>query len=193
MCEHENINKLIIWFYKELWYNQSNTMHNKTIYILHGIYNHCHCHDETSCYTGPFYNGPICMLSVMYSPQTPRICEMLEEFKVGPVFMMMSSNGNIFPVTRHLCREFTGHRWIPHTMASDTGLWCINGWVYSSEAGDLRCYRTHCDVTVMCKSMKNGSHFNVKLVCLAIGIPIIKIRLSYDLLFFIMEISILVK
>ena len=27
--------------------------------------------------------------------------------------MMMSSNGNIFRVTGHLCGEFTGHRWIP--------------------------------------------------------------------------------
>ena len=31
------------------------------------------------------------------------------------VFMMTSSNGNIFRVTGHLCGEFTGHRWIPHT------------------------------------------------------------------------------
>ena len=29
--------------------------------------------------------------------------------------MMMSSNGNIFRVTGHLCGEFTGPRWIPHT------------------------------------------------------------------------------
>ena len=26
---------------------------------------------------------------------------------------MTSSNGSIFRVTRHLCREFTGHRWFP--------------------------------------------------------------------------------
>ena len=29
--------------------------------------------------------------------------------------MMTSSNGNIFRVTGHLCGEFTGPRWIPHT------------------------------------------------------------------------------
>ena len=29
--------------------------------------------------------------------------------------MMTSSNGRIFWVTGHLCGEFTGHRWIPHT------------------------------------------------------------------------------
>ena len=28
---------------------------------------------------------------------------------------MTSSNGNIFRVTGHLCGEFTGPRWIPHT------------------------------------------------------------------------------
>ena len=39
--------------------------------------------------------------------------------------MMTSSNGNIFGVTGPLCREFTGHRWIPLTKASDAGLWCF--------------------------------------------------------------------
>ena len=37
---------------------------------------------------------------------------------------MTSSNGNIFCLTGHLCREFTGHRWIPRTKTSDTELWC---------------------------------------------------------------------
>ena len=45
--------------------------------------------------------------------------------------MMTSSNGNIFRVPGHLCGEFTGHRWIPCTMASDAELWffsylCLN-------------------------------------------------------------------
>ena len=39
--------------------------------------------------------------------------------------MNTSSNGNIFRVTGHLCGEFTGSRWIPHTKASDTELWCF--------------------------------------------------------------------
>ena len=37
--------------------------------------------------------------------------------------MMASSNGNISRVTGHLCGEFTGHRWIPRTMASYAELW----------------------------------------------------------------------
>ena len=39
--------------------------------------------------------------------------------------MMTSWNGNIFRVTGPLCGEFTGHRWIPLTNASDAKLWCI--------------------------------------------------------------------
>ena len=66
---------------------------------------------------------------------------------------MMSSNGNIFRVTGHLCGAFTGNRWIPLTKASDAELWCflwwINGWVNNREAGDLRRHRAHYDVAVM--------------------------------------------
>ena len=42
--------------------------------------------------------------------------------------MMTSSNGNIFRVTGHLCGEFTGLRWIPHTKACEAELW----WVFLS-------------------------------------------------------------
>ena len=61
-----------------------------------------------------------------------------------------------FPRYWFLCGEFTGHRWIPRTKASDTELWClfficawINGWVNNREAGDLRRHRAHYDVTAM--------------------------------------------
>ena len=40
-------------------------------------------------------------------------------------FMMTSSNGNIFRFTGHLCGEFTGPRWIPHTKASDAEIECF--------------------------------------------------------------------
>ena len=48
------------------------------------------------------------------------------------IYMMTWSNGNIFHVTGPLCREFTGHRWIPLTKASDVELlmfsfiWALN-------------------------------------------------------------------
>ena len=38
------------------------------------------------------------------------------------IIVMTSSNGNIFRVTDHLCGEFTVHRWIPRTKASDAEL-----------------------------------------------------------------------
>ena len=41
------------------------------------------------------------------------------------MFMMTSSNGNIFRGTGHLYGEFTGPRWIPRTKASDAELWCF--------------------------------------------------------------------
>ena len=67
--------------------------------------------------------------------------------------MMTSSHGNIFRVTGHLCKEFTGPRWIPRTKASDAELWWIctwiNGWENNGEAGDLRHHGAHYDVTVM--------------------------------------------
>ena len=37
--------------------------------------------------------------------------------------MLTSSNGNIFRVTGTCCWEFTSHRWIPLTKASDAELW----------------------------------------------------------------------
>ena len=32
--------------------------------------------------------------------------------------IMTSSDGNISRITGHLCGEFAGHRWIPHTKTS---------------------------------------------------------------------------
>ena len=63
-----------------------------------------------------------------------------------------------FRVTGPLYGEFTGHRWIPLTEASDAEFWrffiCarINGWVNNREAGDLRRHRVHYDVIVMTDS-----------------------------------------
>ena len=61
-----------------------------------------------------------------------------------------------FRITGPLCGEFTGHRWISFTKASDAGLWYFhwyvhekNVWVNNREAGDLRHHRAHYDVIVM--------------------------------------------
>ena len=51
-----------------------------------------------------------------------------------------------------LCGEFTDHRWIPITKASNAELWCFlicagtNGWVNNRDTGGLRRHRAHCDV-----------------------------------------------
>ena len=70
--------------------------------------------------------------------------------------MMASLNGNIFRVTGLLFGDFTGHRWISHTKASDAEHICFfficawtNAWVNNRDAGDLRHHRTHYDVIVM--------------------------------------------
>ena len=69
------------------------------------------------------------------SPDTMVVCRLLPNHYIiycqnrmadmWKFFMMTSSNGNIFRVTGHLCAEFTGPRWIPHTKASDAELWCF--------------------------------------------------------------------
>ena len=68
---------------------------------------------------------------------------------------MTSSNGDIFRVTNPLCGEFTGPGEFPAqkqvTRSFDVSLICVwmNDWVNDGEAGDLRRYPAHCDVTVM--------------------------------------------
>ena len=70
---------------------------------------------------------------------------------------MTSSKGNIFRVTGPLWGEFTGHRWIPLTKASQwrtalmgffTCVW-TKGCANNRDAGDLRRHRAHYDVTLM--------------------------------------------
>ena len=87
------------------------------------------------------------------------ICLSNERRAFTPVFlviryMMTSSNGTI-PALLGICAR---PQWIPHTKANDAELWCfslicvwIDGWVNNGQAGDLRRYRAHYDVTVMMK------------------------------------------
>ena len=79
------------------------------------------------------------------------------------IFMMTSSNGNIFRATGHLCGEFTGElRGIHRSPVNSPhkGQWrgafvflliCvgINDWINNLEAGDLRRHLGHYDVNVM--------------------------------------------
>ena len=82
--------------------------------------------------------------------------------------MMTSSNGNIFPITAHLCGEFTGHRWIPRTKASDAELWYIL-WSFDLRPNKrlskqscgwwFETHRAHYDVTVMVPSILKYKEF----------------------------------
>ena len=65
------------------------------------------------------------ILVLYYKPRWPTFC-----------YMMTSSNGNIFRVTGHLCGEFTGPRWIPHTKACDAD-WETEIFWYSPELSSL--------------------------------------------------------
>ena len=85
--------------------------------------------------------------------------------------MMTSSDGSIFRVTGPLCREFTGHWWIPRIKASDAVLWCflwsalwINGWVSNHEAGDLKHHWTHYDIIVMIERTTSSTMFSGQCV-----------------------------
>ena len=76
-----------------------------------------------------------------------QLCILRQRHVEMAIHMLTSSNGNIFRVTGHLCGEFTGQWWIPHTQSQWRGalmfsLICasINGWVNNGEAGDLRRY-----------------------------------------------------
>ena len=88
-------------------------------------------------------------------------------------FMMTSSNRNTFHVTGRLCGEFTGHRWIPLTMAGQWhealmfSLICAwtNDWVNNRDAGDLRRHRAHYDVIVMLWSLA-GWYTNTSVACI---------------------------
>ena len=97
--------------------------------------------------------------AIIYSLKSPKLRQ----------FIMKSSKGGAFRVTSPLCGEFTGHRWIPLTKASDAEflmfslVWAwTNGWVNNRDTGDLRRHRAHYDVAVMHQVrhwLQNNSHW----------------------------------
>ena len=61
----------------------------------------------------------------LYIETTPRSRFLSNQISMNFGYMMASSNGNIFCVTGPLRGEFTVHRWILRTKASDAELWCF--------------------------------------------------------------------
>ena len=90
----------ILYFFK---YSCTNIFHRRSLYTFYGIVYRRIC----------VLRGPTELMAV-------RLC--LED-KHCSNNMMTSSNGNISRVTGHLCGEFTGHRWISRSKASDAELW----------------------------------------------------------------------
>ena len=91
------------------------------------------------------------------SPNTNQVSVYLSKLasKSSLTNMMTSSKGSIFRATGPLCGEFTDHRWIPHTKASDAELWCFLwsvrewkpskqswGWWFDTPSRSLWC---HCN------------------------------------------------
>ena len=62
----------------------------------------------------------------------------------GHGIMMTSSNGNIFRVTGHLCGEFIGPRWTPHTKASGAEL------CHCNDGNMAHCYGNHRSLELWC-------------------------------------------
>ena len=100
----------------------------------------------------------ICMFCYMITTRhfvyivTPQIAHkhiffsMSPVHRIGCVFMMTSSNGNIFRVTGHFPHK---GQWRVALMFTLISVW-INDSVNNREAGDLKRYRPHYDVIVMC-------------------------------------------
>ena len=105
----------------------TTTKHSKakTVCIFLGIY----CISPKSCDTFAFIIGWVItlwtadflILVYLFTMATKPCGNQVEFWEL----MMTSSNGNIFRVTGPLYGEFTGRRWISHTKASDTELWCF--------------------------------------------------------------------
>ena len=102
------------------------------------------------------HETPICITSLLERQSVMGTFGRVFAGSLVQVYMMTSSNRNIFRVTGPLCVEFTDHRWIPRTKASAAELRCflwsapwINGWVINREVGGLRRNRALYDVIVM--------------------------------------------
>ena len=103
-----------------------------------------------------------CILSLVMTATQLSKNDTLDIFQL---FMMTSSNGNIFRVPGLLCGEFTGHhkgQWREALMFSLICA-CINGSVNNREAGDLRRHRGHYDVTVMLRAHSNDSMYIIHI------------------------------
>ena len=87
--------------------------------------NHVCCEDDVPLTHWPFRTQVLTHCSLMMANSIIELCHQWFQQWLCACFdtAMMSSNGTIFYITSPLCREFTSHRWIPLTKASDAELW----------------------------------------------------------------------
>ena len=93
--------------------------------------------------------------------------------------LMKSSKGNIFHVTGPLCRQCTGHWWIPFTKPSDAELWCFFDLCLNKQMSKQprrRWFKTtsHLWVILMCKCNQRWIwHFSVSQLYDVTGQPML--------------------
>ena len=131
---HSTRSSLCNLFYNTMVFRTFNRLFKCSRYILHHFRT---SHSSVSC--GRFFNHAIVFLTFrnyihLFIRVMVRVQGTSSVF-LAPIsqiwahnwnlIMMTSSNGNIFCVTGHFCREFTSPRWIPRTEGSDAELWCF--------------------------------------------------------------------
>ena len=143
---NENIGIDLVSWEKNVWLHQrdQNFTHIRPDYFNWSLGSHMIVPVPAKQYWRKFVSGSQESITICYT-------------------MMTSSNGNIFRVTGHL----SGHRWIPHTKASDSELCCFfylrlnkrwskqsRGWWFETLSRPL--WR-HCNATT--KQNKLGVYF----------------------------------
>ena len=100
------------------------------LYCWYSIHHSNHCICRRPVAWDPFYKYRVIAITACISNSITLLCGVIThpcpQFSGGSVRLTMtSSNGNISASLAFLCRNFTGHLWIPHTKASDAELWCF--------------------------------------------------------------------
>ena len=106
-----NMDKYFMWVHYERLHNHNNAKHNKTVFIFLGIY--CRC---SICLNADLLHFSNC---ASVSDVTINHDDVIKR-KHFPRYSLF-----VRGIRRCLCGEFTGHRWIPLTKASDVELWCF--------------------------------------------------------------------
>ena len=122
-----------------VWGNTNKTIPYILIWNNICLFSQTRCvykRDSFICFIGLSYKNKACIHSVISKTLTTSATMALQArekdyehhtsvYVVLYIRMMTSSNRYIFRVTGHLCAEFTSHRWIPRTKASDAEHWCF--------------------------------------------------------------------